>query len=303
MKNKISIIIDNNSSIGYEKNHWTDVCKWPLMWLLAFWVALKKKILGSKLEINTFWFDGLSPICRKVKENSTSWKALNIIYNYRPGKDKSLAGRVTDFWNGILNIKAVRNRLRLVKQQLKENIQKFSGNEKKIRLISVASGSAQGVIEIMKEFKQKGIFVNAIFLDLDPTAIEYSKNLAQQAGVIDQITFVNKSTRELESIAKQFKPQIVEMTGFLEYRLDEKAINLLQRIYNFLTPGGILLTSNISPNPERVFSYWVGNWPLIYRATEHLSEIIIKTGFKPESCQIIQEPLRIHNVAVCKKNT
>lgn len=302
MRNRIPIQIDDNPDLGYEKNSWLDICKWPLMWTLAFWVALKKKILGPRLKINTFWFDGLSPICREVKENSTSWKALDIIYNYRPREDKSLAGQVTDFWNRIRNIKAVRNRLRLIKQQLKENIQRFSNNEREIRLISIASGSAQGVIEVMKEFKQKGIFVNALFLDLDSTAIEYSKNLAQEAGVVEQITFVNKSTRELENVMKEFKPHIVEMTGFLEYRPKEKAINLLKKISNFLSPEGLLLTGNVSPNPEKIFSYWVGNWPMIYRTPKQLSEVIIKAGFNPQDCKIIREPLRIHNIAICRKS-
>lgn len=273
----------------------------PLMWILAFWVALKKKILGPNLKINTLWFDGLSPICRKVKENATTRKALDIIYNYCPGKDKSLRGRITDFWNQIQNIKAVRNRLRLIKKQIKESIQKFSGSGNQIRLVSIASGSAQGIIEVMQKFKQRGIFVKAIFLDRNPRAIEYSKNLAKQAGVINQITFVNKSTRELESVVKGFKPQIIEVTGLLEYQPDEKATNLLKRIYNLLAPKGILLTSNISPNLEAPFSYWVGNWPMIYRSIEELSEIIIKAGFNPRNCKIIQEPLRIHNVVICKK--
>ncbi|MBZ9578727.1 class I SAM-dependent methyltransferase family protein [Patescibacteria group bacterium] len=301
MENKIPVIIDDDPSAEYEKNKWSCICKLPLMWILAFWVALKKKVLGSKLKINTYWFDGSSPICRKVKENATTWRALDIIYNYYPGKDKSFGGRIADFWNEIKNIKAIRNRLRLVKRQLRENIKKFSKSEKQTRLVSIASGSAQGIIGIMKELKQKGIIVNAIFLDLDPTAIEHSKNLAKQAEIINQITFVNKSTRELKNVVTGFKPQIIEVTGLLEYRPDEKAINLLKRVYDLLVPEGVLLTSNISPNPEKFFSYWVGNWPLIYRTVEQLSEIIIKAGFNPKNCRIIQEPLRIHNIAVCKK--
>lgn len=304
MKNQIPIIVDDDPDLGYETNHQTDIYKWPLMWLLAFWVALKKKVLGLiglNPKINTFWFDGISQKCRKVKENATSWRALDIIYNHKPGIDKSLEGRVTDFWNGVRNIKAVRNRLRLMKKQLKENIQKLSKNEKEVRLLSIASGSAQGVIEVMKELKAKGIFVKAIFLDLDPSAIEYSRKLAREAGLINQITFINKSTRELTQIGRGFRPHIVELCGFLEYRPDEKAIDLLKRIYEILSPGGVLLTSNISPNPEMFFSYWVGNWPMIYRWPEKLSEIILKAGFGSRNCLIIQEPLRIHNVAVCKK--
>ena len=61
MENKIPIEIDNNPSMGYEKNNWLYIFKLPLIWTLAFWVALKKKILGPNLKTNTFLFDGISP--------------------------------------------------------------------------------------------------------------------------------------------------------------------------------------------------------------------------------------------------
>jgi SAM-dependent methyltransferase len=236
-----------------------------------------------------------------VKENATTWKALDIIYNYQPKQDKSIMGRVTDFWNGLRNIKAVRNRLRLIKKQLRSLIQKFAKEEKEIRLISIASGSAQGIIEIIKEFKQRGIVIKAIFLDLDPSAIEYSKNLAKKAGIIDQIIFINESARELENSTHGFNPHIIEVTGLFEYRPKERAIKLLERIHKLLVPGGVLLTSNIAPNSERLFSYWVANWPMIYRTPRQLCEIITKAGFNPKYCKIIQEPLRVHNVVICKK--
>jgi ubiquinone/menaquinone biosynthesis C-methylase UbiE len=301
MGNEIPILIENDSSIGYEKNALGGILKLPLMWVLALWVALKKKILGPNIKTNSFWFDGLSPICREVKDNATNWKALDIIYNYCPKKTKGIVGFITNFWNGINNIKAVRNRFRLVKKIFKEKIQSLSKNQNPIRLVSIASGSAQVMIEVIKEFKERGIYVKVVFLDREPTAIKHSKKLANQAGIIDQIQFVNKSTKDLEEVLSGFKPHIVEVTGLLEYRPDDKATNLLKRIYKLLASGGIVITSNISPTPESFFSYWVANWPMIYRDIERLSEIIIKAGFNPQNCKIIREPLKIHNVAVCKK--
>ena len=70
MENKIWVMIDNDPLIGYEKNSWVDILRLPLIWILAFWVALKKKILGQGIKINTLWFDGLSPTCREMKENA-----------------------------------------------------------------------------------------------------------------------------------------------------------------------------------------------------------------------------------------
>jgi len=299
---KIPVIIDDNPELGYEKKRWFYFLMVPIIWILALWVAVKKKILGPNLKIHNFWFDGISFICLEVKENATTWKALDIIYNYIPGKDKSLAGRITDFWNQLNNIKALRNRLRLVKKELKEIIENLSIKESEIRLLSIASGSAQGVIEAMSEFKQKGVLIKVIFLDRDPIALEHSKKLAQKAGVIDQITFINKGVNVLEETVKDFNPHIVEVVGFLEYRPEEKAIKLAEKIYQLLLPDGVLLISNISNSLERLFLYYVANWPMIYRTPKQLAEILVKGSFNPKNCKIIYEPLKIHQIAICKKS-
>jgi 2-polyprenyl-3-methyl-5-hydroxy-6-metoxy-1,4-benzoquinol methylase len=301
MRNEIPILIENDSSIGYEKNALGGILKLPLMWVLALWVALKKKIFGSKLEINAFWFDGLSPVCREMKENAMHWKALNIAYNYKFGERNDFTTKITDFWLRIRNAKAVRNRLKLVKKKLREEVNSLLRREPGIRLLSIACGSAQGVIEIMSEFKQKSVIIKAIFLDLDPNAIEYSKSLSQKAGVINQITFINKSTRDLEEAVNEFKPHIVEMVGFLEYRTKEKAIILIEKIHQLLVPGGVALIGNIARNSERWFLSQVLNWPMIYRSPKELAKVVIKGGFDSKNCEIIYEPLKIHGIAICKK--
>jgi len=301
MSSKIQIIIDNNSSIRYEKNDWLDILRLPIMWMLALWVVIKRKILGLKLKINTYWFDGISPTCRTMKENARRWKALDIAYNYKFERRNDFITKITNFWLKIKNARAVRNRLKLVKKKLREEVDKFSYKEPEIRLVSIACGSAQGVTEILGEFRRRGIFIKAIFLDLDPTAIEYSKKLAQKSGIIDQITFVNKSVKELEEVVDDFKPHIIEMVGFLEYRTKEKAIELIKKIYRLLNLDGVALISNIAPNLENWFLSQVLNWPMIYRTQKELAEVIIKGGFNPGNCKIVYEPLKIHGIAICRK--
>ena len=304
MENKIPIIVDNNPDLGYEKTSWAYYfLVLPVTLILAFWVALKKRILGPNLKTNTFWFDGVSHICREVKENATGWKALDIIYNYIPGKDKSLGGRITDFWNQLKNIRAMRNRLRLVKKILKETIENLLTKESEIRLVSVASGSAQGIIEVMAEFKQKDIIIKAIFLDLDPTAIEHSKKLAQKASIMNQIIFANRSARDLEKVVKGFDPHLIEVVGFIEYRPEERAIELVKRIRSLLVPNGVLLISSVSPSLEKPFIHYVGNWPMIYRNLKQFIKIIIEGGFRPQDVKVIYEPLKIQKIAICRKST
>ena len=83
MENKIPIEIDDDHSIGYEKNNWLYIFKLSLIFWLAFWVALKKMIFGANLKTNTFWFDGLSPICREMKENVNKNRADLIFSNIK----------------------------------------------------------------------------------------------------------------------------------------------------------------------------------------------------------------------------
>jgi len=268
---------------------------------ITLWVFLKKKISGEKININAFLFDGASDVCRAVKENAAKWSALNIMYNYVPGRDKNLAGKVTDFYNQLNNVKAIRNRLRLVKQNLREYIQEFSQKGEKIRIVSIACGSAQGITEVLKEFRQKGIFPGVYLLDSDPTAIEYAQGLAIKTGVSDQVKFFTKSTTFLNEIVGGWKPQIIEVTGLFEYLPYEKAISLVKRINDLLATNGVLITSNISANIEMFFTHFVSNWPLIYRKPKDLFDIVSKAGFSLGKCKIIQEPLRIHNILICRK--
>jgi len=303
MENEIPIIIDNNPELKYEKTAgWFYYFLFlPIMFFTTIWVAIKKMVFGKNLKTNAFWFDGISPTCREMKENAMHWKALDIAYNYKFEKGNDFITKITDFWLKIRNAKAVRNRLKLVKKKLREEINSVLSRGSEIRLLSIACGSAQGVIEVMAEFKQKSVIIKAIFLDLDPSAIEYSKKMAQNAGVINQIIFVNRSAGDLEVAVNEFKPHIVEMVGFLEYRPKEKAIILTEKINKLLTSGGVALISNIAPNFERGFLSQVLNWPMVYRSPKELSEVVIKGGFNPKNCEIVYEPLKIHGIAICRK--
>ena len=107
--------------------------KLSLIFGLAFWVALKKIILGPKLKINTFWFDRISPACREMKENAMHWRALDITYNYKFGAKNDFTTKITDFWLRINNAKAVRNRLKLVKKKLREETNSILLKESEIR--------------------------------------------------------------------------------------------------------------------------------------------------------------------------
>jgi SAM-dependent methyltransferase len=299
----IPVAIDGNPSLGYEKRRGVYFFSLPLMWILALWVTIKKKILGLNLQINTYWFDGLSLTCRRVKEGAGTWRALDIIYNYQFTKNRNFNEWLTDFWLGTMNAQAVRNRLRLVKYLLKKKIAEFA-KDGEVRLLSIASGSAPAVLDAIGDLKQQGILVRAVLIDIDRTALDHTEKLAKEKGIEKQITFLRKGVNSLdkEKELKRFYPHIVEMIGFLEYRSRSRAVRLVKTIHRLLVPGGMFLTSNICSNPERPFIHWVVNWSMVYRPPKELAQIVIEGGFSNIS-QIVYEPLKIHSLAICQKKT
>lgn len=292
------IAIDTGRDAGYENRRWLYHLTLPWNLLLTAWVALKK-VISLKTKFSTFWVDGISLPARGIKEGAASWRALDIIYNYKFGQEVGFTGRLNDYWLAILNAQAVRNRLKLVKRELVGAIMEVAQRESEVRLLSLASGSAQGVIEAMAETRD--INLKVTLLDLDVTAVEYSKRLAAEYGVSRQISFIVGSTSHFDRAGGGLKPHIIEMVGFLDYRPRTKAIRLIKRIYEFLPPGGKFLTANIISNPERYFLHWILNWRMIYRKPEELAALVIEAGFAPEHCRIICEPHRIHAVAICTK--
>ncbi|GAI09018.1 unnamed protein product [marine sediment metagenome] len=91
------------------------------------------------------------------------------------------------------------------------------------------------------------------------------------------------------------------MVGFLEYRPDEKAIKLINSIYQVLEKDGVFRVSQIAPNLERFFLKEVIGWSMIYRNPKELAKILSLAGFSLENCSFCWEPLKIHYIAECKK--
>jgi hypothetical protein len=288
--------------VKFEKRRWPYIVTMPISWILTFWVMIKKAFYRLLKKpgpnINTIWFDGLGLSCREIKEGAASWRALDIIYNHGFGQRNGLRGFVDDFWIGMMNAQAVRNRLKLVKQEIRRAILQFS-NHREVRVLSLAAGSAQGVIEVMAELKERGVRVRALLLDIDQTALDYAKKLACVHGVADQIKIVKTSVAQVARVSRDFKPHIIEMLGLLDYIPKDKAIRFIRKIRESLEEKGIFLTCNIRRNPERHFLRWVINWSMIYRTPAELAEIVSEAGFS--DCRLVYEPLKIHGLVIVQK--
>lgn len=313
------ITCDTDPALGYETKRWLYRLSLPFMYVIICWVMFKKVVLGIKPNdwrwkhfwryilrgfdpsINSFFFDGCSRRLREVKERAASWRALDLIYNHPFDQNNW----ITNFWFRMINAQAVRNRSRLIKRELKDAILRLTpGGKSKITLLSLASGSAESILQVIKEVADI-VQVDATFVDIDPTAIEHSQQLAISLGLEKNCIFICTA---LQSYLNRlnYQPDIIEMVGFLDYRPTEKAIYLIRDILKKLANNGFFLTANIIPNPERLFLEVVIEWKMIYRTSEELGRMLAEaglsiSGFEP-TFRLLVEPLGLYTVAVCSKD-
>lgn len=290
------IIVDDDITLNYETKKNFYLLSLPLMWILTIWVMFKKKVLRLQPKTNSFWFDGLSEECRLIKEGAGSWKALDIICNYQ----FSVNGAISDFWIGMVNAQAVRNRKKLAKRELLKAIREY-GEKGEVKILSIASGSVQALVETIENAMKDGIKVKAVFTDLDQTAVDNSNKLIKKHGLENFCTAIKCAANSICKITNGEEFHIVEMIGFPDYRPHLKAVRLIERLKTYLLDEGTLLTANIIPNPEMHFLKWVINWDMIYRQPKKLGEIVVEGGFDVEKCLIFVEPLYVHAVIIAKK--
>lgn len=240
-----------------------------------------------------------------VIDNATSHKALEVLYS--KGELFSLnklGGKFFKYvWFNMNNSKAVRNRLKFVKRELKNHLENISEFDRDIEIISIASGSSRALIETVKNGHYlKDAKLSLTFLDKSEHAIQYSKDLSVHINHLPiKMEWVNDSAGSFLRGAPFEKYDIVEIVGLLDYFSDEKVLEIFKSIYKTLQPGGILITANINHNSEEEFLTKVIDWPMIYRTAEELGHLVNEAGFEYNKMKVFYEPLKVHGIVVAKK--
>jgi 2-polyprenyl-3-methyl-5-hydroxy-6-metoxy-1,4-benzoquinol methylase len=239
----------------------------------------------------------------RIRKYARTFKSLEVMYSYK-GFDVS-----EGFWNGVwaafwdtfvTNGKALRNRLRLMKALFQELILSHS-SKKEIKVLSLASGSARGVVETLAQLKALKSSIHVILADQSKVALKFSKELANEFNVTEKFTWINHDILDMKNIVPENSQDIIEIVGFLDYLDQATAVAFLKDVHSVLSKGGSVMISNICNNPERRFLTEIVNWPLIYRDEKSLHAVLTDSGFKEANIKIIFEPFRIHVLATAKK--
>ena len=293
-KTIIPVIIDKSGKLEYE---FEGFLRKTLNAVLVNVLGLLPKKHASKL------FSKTSKDGDTVKQNATTHRALEVIYSFNGKMNKdngTVNGIFTHTWQHLLNSKALRNRLKLVKEQLRQAVFAFS-DKKEIKILSLGAGSARAIIETLASLKESNIKFQAMLLDKNEDAFIYGKELAKEYGINKGLIWINGSVFDAEKYCEQknFYPDIVEMVGFMDYLDEDRSVKLFDRIYALLNKKGIFIGCNIRYNRESKFLTKVLGWPMIYKDEHYLRKIVNKSQFNDS--KIIYEPLKVHGFVVCRK--
>lgn len=282
------------------------VAFWLIMAPLILWVAIKKRFDPKRrLQTNSVFFDGLSRrILGGIRKGAGTFSALDLIYNYyihRATMQLEGAERIfSDFWLGMRNAQAVRNRKRVVVARLAELIaQSYRLRGGPVRIASIASGSAQAVMEAVK---YAGVPARLLLIDHDEAALTHSRKLYHLLAMADMGVALETLERKAficRDALREFNPHIVEMVGLLDYFDDDAAIKLMKRLATGMESGTYFIVANVVPNLERWFLRWVIDWEMVYRKGKHFCQVVAKSGFTNQ--EVLVEPLGLHTVLVCWK--
>ncbi len=290
---KYNVIVDNDSSAGFEfvsfRHKLFNIFVLPILHRLP--KKFQKLIKKSNKQ------------AAEVIDNATTHKALEVLYHKGESKHKKsyIQKLFKKIWFSLLNSKAVRNRLRIVKRELDQAIEKIKQQKKEIRILSIAAGSARAVIESVEIHEGSGSLFHLTFLDKNEKAIEYSKNLSEEKLSQAVVVCINDTVGNFLKNNEDKKYDIIEMVGLIDYFDDDKVKTIFTKLHQLLDKDGLFITANVNHNKERKFLEKMIDWHMVYRSAEELAFLLEDSQFKEEKMTIYYEPLKIHSVIIARK--
>jgi extracellular factor (EF) 3-hydroxypalmitic acid methyl ester biosynthesis protein len=171
---------------------------------------------------------------------------------------------------------AHRNRVKYLADKLTQETLRAKSAGREARIFNVACGPAH---EIQKFLAEQTLSSNSRFtlLDFNEETLQYARTqlteISTRHGRGAKLNFVKRSVQAVlkeggRSVARPAQEQydVVYCAGLFDYLSDPICQRLLNVMYEWLAPGGVLISTNVDPgNPMRKGMEHLLDWHLIYR--------------------------------------
>lgn len=190
-----------------------------------------------------------------------------------------------EFYHWHAAARAVRNRKAYFKYFLTT---KLEGTSKPFRILNIASGPCRDVLEALEEHPQADMHFDCVEMDLN--AILHAVKLNKSH--LPHLTFFNKNV--FRFTPKRRYP-FIWSAGLFDYFDDYTFTRMLDKMLNWLEPGGELVIGNFSEaNPTRGYMEVLCDWKLHHRDQTVLLDLARQTGLPMTKIRIGQEPAGVN---------
>ena len=191
----------------------------------------------------------------------------------------------------------IRSRKEAVREEINRHVE--ASDKDDFLMMSVGCGTAQPMLEVIRDVYDKGRSAQLILVDQDPVALAAAQALATKMGLEEAIEihcaklFVQNGSRpkmmNLESVLQGRKLDVGEDSGLREYFPDDMYRDLTSQVWNALTDDGIMTTGNMNRNrPQAHFLHGLMGWPIKVqmRHVQDITRLHYQAGIPKEAMRL-----------------
>jgi extracellular factor (EF) 3-hydroxypalmitic acid methyl ester biosynthesis protein len=206
---------------------------------------------------------------------------VNMMARNTPDGASLFAKAVDTFFLRQAPAEAHRNRLEYLGRHLLAETARVAGTGREARVQDVACGPA---VEIQQFLREQPLSARAHFtlLDFNEETLKHAQaaltGIRSGGGRSSGLQFVKKSVHSIlkESVRRtkrraEEQYDLVYCGGLFDYLSDQVCRQLMEEMYDWLAPGGLLIATNVEPsNPMRHWMEHLLDWHLVYRTGAEL---------------------------------
>lgn len=223
-----------------------------------------------------------------------------------PFQGNSLYAKILNtFFLNTPPVVAHRNRIDTLLKHLQAETLRVHGRRAKI--FNVGCGPAAEIQKFLRDTDWR-ITADFTLLDFNDETVAYAQQTLNQirdmSGQNVNLEVIKKSVAQLLANRSKLKPQsydFVYCAGLFDYLTDNVCTKLLELFYELVTPGGLVLVSNVdSSNPARGWMECMVDWFLVYRDANKMNDII-PPEIPRQATRVFSEPSSVNIFAEIRK--
>jgi extracellular factor (EF) 3-hydroxypalmitic acid methyl ester biosynthesis protein len=177
-------------------------------------------------------------------------------------------------------IVAHRNRVAYLTERLTGEAQRVAAQNRPVRMFSLGCGPAHEVQRFManEELSNRVIFTLA---DFDDETLGHAGAVVTEAkrrhGRATQVQVIKKSVQQVLKEADRtnqhpnaVRYDLIYCAGLFDYLADKVCRKLMDYFYDVLSPGGLLIATNVDAHPARNEMECFLEWHLVYRNVDRM---------------------------------